>query len=159
MQIRESFNWSWISILHTWTNREGGGNTSKAFKKAFFLPFNIALGKDQLLKNSKSWKIGEYETFTFSENDLTKNLMFFAIWNMYYDRGSLDRISLDRISWSKVSNNLDVWSKLCFITWSNFTWSNQLIESSNNGILGFLKFSINCQKRTYGFWHLIESLK
>ncbi len=40
------------------------------------------------------------------------------------DRGSLDRISLDRISWSKVSNNLGVWSKLCFITWSNFTWSN-----------------------------------
>ena len=36
------------------------------------------------------------------------------------DRGSLDRISLDRISWSKFSNNLGVWSKLCFITWSKF---------------------------------------
>jgi hypothetical protein len=28
--------------------------------------------------------------------------------------------SLDRISWSKVCNNLGVWSKLCFITWSKF---------------------------------------
>jgi hypothetical protein len=31
-----------------------------------------------------------------------------------------------------------------------------LIESSNNGIFGFKKDSINCQKRTDGFWQLIE---
>ncbi len=33
---------------------------------------------------------------------------------------------------------------------------SHLIESSNNGILGFKKDSINCQKRTDGFMHLIE---
>ena len=27
--------------------------------------------------------------------------------------------------------------KILLITWPNFTWPNQLIESSNNGILSF----------------------
>jgi hypothetical protein len=31
-----------------------------------------------------------------------------------------------------------------------------LIESSNNGTLGFKKDSINCQKRTDGIYQLIE---
>ena len=33
----------------------------------------------------------------------------------------------------------------------------QLIESFNNVILSYFKLSINCQKRTYGFWQLIKS--
>jgi hypothetical protein len=33
---------------------------------------------------------------------------------------------------------------------------SQLIESSNYGILGFKKDLINCQIRTDGFWQLIE---
>ena len=52
---------------------------------------------------------------------------------LYRGKRSLDRISLDRITWSKVSNNLGVWSKLCFFTWSNylrlFSWSKVLLMS------------------------------
>ncbi len=33
----------------------------------------------------------------------------------------------------------------------------QLIESINNVILSYFKLLINCQKRTYGFWQLIET--
>ena len=32
----------------------------------------------------------------------------------------------------------------------------QLIESFINVILSYFKLSIKCQKRTYGFWQLIE---
>ncbi len=53
------------------------------------------------------------------------------------DRGSVDQISLDQISWSNFSIKR---LKSC-----------HLIES-------FINDSINCQKRTYGFWHLIKIL-
>ena len=44
------------------------------------------------------------------------------------------------------------------ITWSNYLTCFQLIEISNNGILGFKKVLINCQKRTDGFWQLIMAV-
>ena len=53
---------------------------------------------------------------------------------------SLDRISLDQISWSKVSNNLGVWPKLCFFTWSKFL-INHINISSLDQI--FLDFSVD----------------
>jgi hypothetical protein len=83
---------------------------------------------------------------------------FYSIKRTFiFGKHSLDRISLDLFSWSKFSVKFGVWSKLFFFTWSNFTWSFQLIESFFNVILSYFKLSINCQKRTYGFWQLIKS--
>ena len=130
----------------------------------------------------------------------------FGTW--YNDRGSVDRNSVDRNCVLSLDQNFVNHLTEFHLTESvdrNFNnvilsyfkllikcqkrtdgfW--QLIKSSNNGILGFLKFwssakirpfffgtwskvlimpkipllelSIKCQKRTYGFWHLIESLK
>ena len=87
-------------------------------------------------------------------NFVGSQTMLFIVWDNFalcckqvedvrclFDRGSVDRISLDRNCVFSLDRNL-------LITWSNFltlfTWSN---------------YSIKCQKRTYGFWHLIESLK
>ena len=75
------------------------------------------------------------------------------------------------IEWQR---NFFLWKCIhCWDIWPKFTWHfvwpnylincqnpsilfSQLIESYNNGILGFKKVLINWQKRTDGFWQLIE---
>ncbi len=44
-----------------------------------------------------------------------------------------------------------------FFTWSNFTWSFQLIKTFINVILSYFKLSINCQNLQVLFWQLIKS--
>jgi hypothetical protein len=43
---------------------------------------------------------------------------------------------------------------LFFVNWSNFTWSFQLVESSNNGIFAFKKFRSTAKfcKLFFGSW-------
>ncbi len=80
-------------------------------------------------------------------------------WFVISGEWSLDQISLDIFSWSKVSLKFGIWLKLFFVSWSNFTWSFQLIKSFINVILSYFKLSINCQKITCKFWQLIETFK
>jgi hypothetical protein len=59
-------------------------------------------------------------------------------------------ISVKRLKFRRLTELFDQLPNPSVLFW-------QLIESSNNGILGFKKVLINCQKRTGGFWQLIET--
>ncbi len=85
--------------------------------------------------------------------------VIFGLFQFFSQKGkhSLDQISLYLFSWSKVSVKFGVWSNAFFVSWSNYFTCFQLIESFINVILSYFKLLINCQKRTYWFWHLIES--
>ena len=82
--------------------------------------------------------------------------LFLQFKSSFLGEWSLDRISLDIFSWSKFSVKLGVWLKLFFflVSWSNFTWSFQLMESSKNGILAIKKFQSSAKicKLFFGSW-------
>jgi hypothetical protein len=110
-------------------------------------------GKKWVLKErffvKTPFQLSFYESFILAEKIYFLNIL--PVWVARYrhtGKRSLDQISLDIFSWSKFSVNLGVWSEFFnffLVSWSNFTWSFQLIKSSNNGILGFKKISNNCQ--------------
>ena len=70
---------------------------------------------------------------------------------------SLDRISVDRIS---VDRNCVLSLDQNYV---NHLIEFHLIESVDQNFkkpkIPLLELSINCQKRTYGFWQLIETFK
>ncbi len=89
------------------------------------------------------------------------------IW-FFLGKHSLDQISLDLFTWSKVSVKFGIWSNALFVTRSKVLIMNFYILSFD-GIIShvftrskvlLMSFWVifNFQKRTEGFFHLIESL-